>query len=71
MSILKLDKLTYAYKDGNRKRIILNELSYEFEAGKFYTILGPSGSGKTTLLTLMAGLDKTQGGRILYMMVRT
>ena len=66
MSILKLDKLTYAYKDGNRKRIILNELSYEFEAGKFYTILGPSGSGKTTLLTLMAGLDKTQGGRILY-----
>lgn len=66
MSILKLDKLTYAYKDGNRKRIILNELSYEFEAGKFYTILGPSGSGKTTLLTLMAGLDKTQEGKILY-----
>jgi len=66
MGILKLDKLTYAYKDGNRKRIILNELSYEFESGKFYTILGPSGSGKTTLLTLMAGLDKTQEGRILY-----
>ena len=66
MSILKLDKLTYAYKDGNKKRIILNDLSYEFEAGKFYTILGPSGSGKTTLLTLMAGLDKTQEGRILY-----
>ena len=66
MGILTLNKLSYAYKDGNKKRVILNDLSYDFEAGKFYTILGPSGSGKTTLLTLMAGLDKTQGGKILY-----
>lgn len=66
MKILKLDKLTYAYKDGNKKRIILDNLSYEFEEGKLYAILGPSGSGKTTLLSLMAGLDKTQEGTILY-----
>lgn len=66
MKILKLDKLTYAYKDGNKKRIILDKLSYEFEEGKLYAILGPSGSGKTTLLSLMAGLDKTQEGTIYY-----
>lgn len=66
MKILKLDKLTYAYKDGNKKRIILDNLSYEFEGGRLYAILGPSGSGKTTLLSLMAGLDKTQQGKIIY-----
>ena len=66
MKILKLDELTYAYKDGNKKRIILDKLSYEFEEGKLYAILGPSGSGKTTLLSLMAGLDKTQEGTIYY-----
>ena len=66
MKILKLDKLTYAYKDGNKKRIILDKLSYDFEEGKLYAILGPSGSGKTTLLSLMAGLDKTQEGTIYY-----
>lgn len=66
MKILKLDKLTYAYKDGNKKRIILDNLSYEFENSKLYAILGPSGSGKTTLLSLMAGLDKAQEGSILY-----
>ena len=66
MKILKLNDLTYAYKDGNKKRIILDKLSYEFEEGKLYAILGPSGSGKTTLLSLMAGLDKTQEGDIAY-----
>jgi putative ABC transport system ATP-binding protein len=66
MSILKLDNITYSYIDGGKKRVILNELSYEFERGKFYTILGPSGCGKTTLLSLMAGLDKIQEGGIKY-----
>ena len=45
---------------------ILNNISMEFEKGKFYTILGVSGSGKTTLLSLLAGLDEPQSGKILY-----
>ena len=64
--MLKLDKINYSYIDGGNKRVILDDLSYEFEAGKFYTILGPSGSGKTTLLSLIAGLDTTQGGNIYF-----
>ena len=64
--MLKLDKINYSYIDGGNKRVILNDLSYEFEAGKFYTILGPSGSGKTTLLSLIAGLDNAQSGNIYF-----
>ena len=65
-TILKLDNIHYSYIDGQFKREILKGLSYEFEAGQFYTILGPSGSGKTTLLSIMAGLDKQESGTVYY-----
>ena len=63
MSILALNKFNYSYTNGKK---ILNNISMEFEKGKFYTILGVSGSGKTTLLSLLAGLDEPQSGKILY-----
>lgn len=66
MALLECKNLSYGYIDGNRKRMILNDLSYSFEKGKFYTILGPSGSGKTTLLSLIGALEKTQEGEIDY-----
>ena len=63
MSILALNKVNYSYTNGKK---ILNNISMEFEKGKFYTILGVSGSGKKTLLSLLAGLDEPQSGKILY-----
>jgi putative ABC transport system ATP-binding protein len=66
MTLLQLENISYGYIDGTKKRIILNELSYNFEKGKFYTILGPSGSGKTTLLSLIGALEKTQSGNIRF-----
>ena len=63
MSILALNKVNYSYTNGKK---ILNNISMEFEKGKFYTILGVSGSGKTTLISLLAGLDEPQSGKILY-----
>ncbi len=66
MSILKLENINYSYIDGGKKRQILDNLSYEFEKGKFYTILGPSGSGKTTLLSIIAGLDNPESGTFYY-----
>ena len=63
MSILALNKVNYSYTNGKK---ILNNISMEFEKGKFYTILGVSGSEKTTLLSLLAGLDEPQSGKILY-----
>ena len=51
--ILKLENINYSYIDGGMKRTFLKVCSFEFEEGKFYTILAPSGSGKTTLLSIM------------------
>jgi len=64
--ILKLENINYSYIDGGYERQILKDLSYGFEAGKFYTILGPSGSGKTTLLSIIAGLDTPNSGEIYF-----
>ena len=65
-AILKLENINYSYIDGGYERQILKDLSYEFEAGKFYTILGPSGSGKTTLLSIISGLDTANSGKIYF-----
>ncbi|MEG0076950.1 ABC transporter ATP-binding protein [Anaerorhabdus sp.] len=65
-TILKIENINYGYEDGGYRREILTNLSYEFEEGKFYTILGPSGSGKTTLLSILAGLDSQESGTITF-----
>ena len=36
--ILRLENINYSYIDGGYERQILKDLSYTFEAGKFYTI---------------------------------
>jgi len=65
-TFFQLDHINYGYVDGSKKRGILNDLSYDFERGKFYTILGPSGSGKSTLLALAGALDQPESGTIRF-----
>ena len=43
----------------------LNDVTVEFERGRFTTIMGPSGSGKSTLMHCVAGLDTLSSGRVL------
>lgn len=61
--ILELKNVSYWYDNDNK---IIEDLSVNFENGKFYTVIGPSGSGKTTFLSLISGLDKSKDGEILY-----
>lgn len=44
--------------------VVLKDIDFAIEAGKFYTLLGPSGSGKTTILRLIAGFDSPTSGEI-------
>lgn len=64
--LFEINNISYGYIDGGKKRMILQDLSYSFERGRFYTILGPSGSGKTTLLALASALDVPESGTISY-----
>lgn len=64
--LLSVKDLCYYYQDGDKIRHILKDISFDFEKGKFYTILGSSGSGKTTLLSILSALDTPQSGTIKY-----
>ncbi|UBH09405.1 ABC transporter ATP-binding protein [Macrococcus armenti] len=59
---IQFNHVTKSY--GNNK--ILNDISFEIEKGKFYTLLGPSGCGKTTILKLIAGFEKATDGDIYF-----
>jgi spermidine/putrescine transport system ATP-binding protein len=45
---------------------VLDDVSFEIERGKFYTLLGPSGCGKTTILRLIAGFTEASDGEIYF-----
>ncbi len=44
---------------------VVNNVSLEVADGEFFVLLGSSGSGKTTVLNMVAGLIRTDQGRIL------
>lgn len=64
--ILRLENVSYRYKDAAKDEYVFQDLSYEFNEGKIYVIKGKSGSGKTTLLSLISGLEKRYKGKIYY-----
>lgn len=63
MSLLKVQNIYYSY---DKRRNVLNDISYEFEAGNIYAIVGKSGAGKTTMLSLLSGLAEPTSGKIYY-----
>lgn len=66
MTILQTKNVSYFYQDGDKRRMILQDTSINFDQGQFYTILGQSGSGKTTFLSLISALDEPKSGEVLY-----
>ena len=63
MPIIQFKNITKSYAENTT---VLNNISFELERGKFYTLLGPSGCGKTTILRLIAGFTEPSEGTILF-----
>jgi putative ABC transport system ATP-binding protein len=61
-TILSVQSLTKAYKNGGHALTVLDNISFSIEEKLTVAIVGPSGSGKTTLLGLCAGLDSPTSG---------
>ncbi len=61
MALLEVRNLTRRFGDF----VAVDDVSFDVEAGEFFTLLGPSGCGKTTILRMLAGFDEPDGGQIV------
>jgi ABC-2 type transport system ATP-binding protein len=57
MNMIRAEHLTKKY----RKKLAVDDISFEVETGKVTGFLGPNGAGKSTTMRLMLGLDNGRG----------
>lgn len=62
MTLLTVNNLSKQYKD----KLAVNDVSFEFQAGKCIALIGPNGAGKTTILRTLAGLLRPTSGTVHF-----
>lgn len=62
---MKVKNLTKIYKNKNGDVKALDNITYEFKAGKLYAIMGHSGSGKSTLISILGLLESYTSGSLI------
>ncbi|HEA19211.1 MAG TPA: peptidase domain-containing ABC transporter [Pseudoalteromonas prydzensis] len=62
----KLDLRGIAFTYGAKEAPVLRRIQLSVAAGEFVAIVGPSGTGKSTLLKIIAGIESTNTGQVLF-----
>jgi capsular polysaccharide transport system ATP-binding protein len=62
--MIQLDDVYKFYRIERHRKVVLDHVSMNFEAGVNYAVLGVNGAGKSTLIRLIAGAEISNGGRI-------
>ncbi|HBM58343.1 ABC transporter ATP-binding protein [Salipiger marinus] len=62
--MIEFDMVSKSFWTGQRRKVILDRVSFRVELGESLGILAPNGTGKTTLIKMMAGLEKPDEGEI-------
>jgi ABC-type cobalamin/Fe3+-siderophores transport system ATPase subunit len=60
--MLETRDLTFRYPRGT----VLHDINIHLEPGRLFALLGANGGGKSTLLRLLAGMIRSDRGRILF-----
>lgn len=65
--IISCQNVGKIYEDGTLHVEVLQNLTFDVNAGESVSIIGASGSGKSTLLHILGGLDKPTSGSVQLM----
>lgn len=64
--MIKVENVRKYYGTRDHAFEVLKGVSLDIAEGDFVVLLGASGSGKTTLLNVISGLERPDGGRVIY-----
>lgn len=64
--MIKAKGIVKWFGTADNRQTVLKGVDLSIEEGDNVVILGASGSGKSTLLNLLSGLERADGGKILY-----
>ena len=62
---VEVEDLSHRYVRRERTLRVLRDVNLVMKRGSYVSLVGSSGSGKSTLLSLLGGLEKPQGGRVV------
>ena len=65
-SLITLNNIHLQYQNGSQITEVIKGVSLDIKNQETLAIVGKSGSGKTSLIMLMAGLEKTSSGSIIF-----
>ncbi len=63
--MLRVESVNKIFTSYARVTNTLQDINLTVNRGEFVSIVGPSGCGKSTLLNVIAGLEKSTGGRVV------
>ena len=64
-AILSIKNIVKIFRNGSEVKAI-DDVSFEVNFDEFICIIGPSGCGKSTLLRIIAGLETSDSGQVLF-----
>ncbi|MDE7222504.1 MAG: ATP-binding cassette domain-containing protein, partial [Acetatifactor sp.] len=64
--MIELKEIRKTYGKGESATEVLKGISVSIREHSYTVILGASGSGKSTLLNVASGLERPDGGAVLY-----
>lgn len=62
--MIELVNVSKSYKTKTLRKVIVQDLSFEFPQNRNVAIMGSNGAGKSTLLRMIAGVELPDSGRI-------
>lgn len=66
MSVLEVENVSKTFMTEKSKILVLDKVSFSVGKDEFLCLVGPSGCGKSTMLRIIAGLEQTDSGKILF-----